>query len=300
MKFGSEFGSGRPRENVPRPKVEPKAEPLWRETPELDFGDDIGFPFDKEPRLDLKGLAVDVGPLANEKKVLDNALSVIEGMEPPLTLEKVNEKTKHLAITFHEVGEDEESVIALTCPLEPLDPEGATVYDAASAVITGLHGDIDAALLQGVHAELKSDGSLAAGAARCVISGFLIHMMPTSVIGKTVTMLSDAVRGMREKAEQKELEAAKDFAQTQGFAEWLRHREAGESRPTAPEFDSALDPIGIDDRTVTAEFPGSFELFAGPSALELDHGSKELPDASIDLPDETIDFPGLGGPSLGL
>ncbi|WP_286256362.1 hypothetical protein [Streptomyces graminofaciens] len=201
---------------VPVPVPEPVPEPVPVPEPEFDL------PFVEKPSPDLEGLSFDVGPLANEKKVLDKALSLIEDMEPPWTIARVNERTRHLAIEFHEIGEGNESVIALTCPMEP---EGATVYDAASATITALHGDIDAALLQGVHAELKNHEGLAAEAARCVIGGFLIHMMPTSVIGKTVTMLSDAVRGMREKAEQKELEAAKDFVQTQGIAESVRHAE---------------------------------------------------------------------------
>ncbi|WP_330306874.1 MULTISPECIES: hypothetical protein [unclassified Streptomyces] len=277
-----EFGRERPSRRIERPtrKIEQVRPPL--EPPgdrsidnEIILSKPLLGEMREKPRLDLKGLAVDVGPLANEKKVLDKALSVIEGMEPPLTIERVNEETKDLAITFHEIGEGEDSVIALTCPLEP---GGATVYDAASVAITALHGDIDAALLQGVHAELKSDNSLAAGAARCVIGGFLIHMMPTSVIGKTVTMLSDAVQGMREKAEQKELEAAKDFTQTQAIAEWLRHREITKDAPLTYE---PMEPL--DDHV---------GLYAPPT---------ELYEKSTELPDESIDLPGFDdGPSFGL
>ncbi|MFC7262621.1 hypothetical protein [Streptomyces lutosisoli] len=277
-----EFGRERPGRRIERPtrkieQVRPSLEPPGDRSIDNEIIPSKPLPGGmlEKPRLNLKGLAVDVGPLANEKQVLDNALSVIEGMEPPLTIARVNEKTKHLAITFHEIGTGEDSVIALTCPLEP---GGATVYDAASVVITALHGDIDAALLQGVHAELKSDNSLAAGAARCVIGGFLIHMMPTSVIGKTVTMLSDAVRGMREKAEQKELEAAKDFTQTQAIAEWLRHREIDKNPPLTYEpMEPLEDHVG---------------LYAPPT---------ELYEKSTELPDESIDLPGFDdGPSFDL
>ncbi|GAA5027938.1 hypothetical protein [Streptomyces siamensis] len=197
---------------------------------------------------DLPGLTVDVPVYVNETRVLLHAEKVIARMTPPLTLEDVNRETAHLAITFHTIRAGEDAVVVLTRPLnpgggaEPLVPPAPSgqartqpVYDAASALLTAAHGDVDAAFLQAVHARLKSDDGLAAGAARCVIGGVLIHMMPTSVIGKTVTMLTDAVRGMREKAErQKELEdleAAKDFAQIQAINAGIRHPELDELLP---------------------------------------------------------------------
>ncbi|WP_185124153.1 hypothetical protein [Streptomyces sp. TLI_185] len=169
--------------------------------------------------------AFEVGPLADAKKALEKAHSRLEAIKTPLTLKEVNEQVEDLAITFHRFGRAGRSPIAVAYPLEP---EGPTGYDVASAAITALHGHAEAAALQMVHAGLKGDDSLVAGAARCVIRGFLIHLMPTSVIGSAITMLAEAVRGINAKTELKEITEAKDFLATQELAEWLRYAKTAE------------------------------------------------------------------------
>ncbi|MFF4358610.1 hypothetical protein [Streptomyces sp. NPDC001604] len=207
--------------------------------------------------MELNGPGFEVGPLADAKTVLGTALRRLGTSETPLTLEEVNERVKDLAITFHRFDEGDRKSIAVACPLEPKHPKGPTGYDAASAAITALHGHVDAAALQMVHAATKGDDSLAAGVARFAISGFLIHLMPTSVIGKAITMLAEAVRGINEKTELKEITEARDFLATQEVGEFLRHDvdELPDVAPKAYEVDELPDDFDLTGRHPTLGTP---------------------------------------------
>jgi hypothetical protein len=286
MRFGERPRARFPRsaEDVRQPKIE--RDPHARGGAEPYRGPESHLPIERRPRLDLEGPVFEVGPLADAKTVLGTALSRLGTIKTPLTLEEVNEQVKDLAITFHRFGGGDRSPIAVACPLEPKGPTG---YDAASAAITALHGHVDAASLQMVHAGLKGDDSLAAGAARCVISGFLIHLMPTSVIGKAITMLAEAVRGINAKTELKEITEARDFAATQEVGELLRH----------PKTDIAHGSLLPDVAPETYRPDVSPESFLPDwSHLADDHLTHGTP---LEAADELGDLDGPGdGFSLGL
>ncbi|MGW2718151.1 hypothetical protein [Streptomyces sp. NPDC001492] len=250
----------RPGEGVRQPKIEP--DPHARGGAKPYRGPESRPPIERKPGPDLGAPVFEVGPLTDAKTVLGTALRRLGTSTTPLTLEEVNEQVKDLAITFHRFDAGDRSAIAVACPLERKGPTG---YDAASAAITALHGHVDAAALQMVHAATKGDDSLAAGTARCVISGFLIHLMPTSVIGKAITMLAEAVRGINARTELKEITEARDFVATQGVGELLRHAKNDEitdesflpdrsdgadhylTRGTPPETVSDLGDLGDPD-----------------------------------------------------
>ncbi|MER7175945.1 hypothetical protein [Streptomyces mesophilus] len=156
----------------------------------------------------------------NEERVLGKALEELSKDPAPTTCEAANNRIRHLAIRFHETRTaDATDAVAVTCPvhLAPYDTEepgrrlahdlrGNLIddretaerergfFDWASVGVNAARGDLDTAAAQAAVATAARLEGPGAGPARAVAGTFLVYVAPTTLIGKTVTMLGDALR----------------------------------------------------------------------------------------------------------
>jgi hypothetical protein len=117
-------------------------------------------------------------------------------------------------------------------------PLSKPMTDTAPILSSVAQGHPDHAVLQAVDAALKDGEGLVNRVLRCVTTALLIHVMPTSVIGHTISMLSDAVRGMREAAEARErasVEAGRGPVPAAELSSWASARDAARDRVRRPD-----------------------------------------------------------------
>lgn len=134
--------------------------------------------------------------------------------------------------TLQIIGAGHDPALLLMYPL----PKPLT--DTAPILSSVAQGHPDHAVLQAVDAALKDGEGLVNGVLRCVTTAFLIHVMPTSVIGHTISMLSDAVCGMREAAEARErasVEAGRGPVSAAELSSWACARDAARGRVRRPD-----------------------------------------------------------------
>lgn len=164
---------------------------------------------------------------------------------PPESWAEANERARELAIRFHEVpgpgtgtgpAAEVRHMIAASWPARPNSaglvklvdsprPDQDTVHatwDWLAVGITAATGHYDAAAVQAGRTLLKENESLASGVTRCFADGLLVYLMPTAIIGKAVTMLSDAVREMNQKSEDQATTERRDFLTTQALGAFIR------------------------------------------------------------------------------
>lgn len=116
-------------------------------------------------------------------------------------------------VKLHVVGADDPLAVLVAYPLPREGAGGLREFvrgaeSLATIAFTAAHGHVDGAILQAAGKALEEREGVLEGIARCVTTTWLIHVMPTSLIGRTIDLLSEAVRGMADAARERELRAA--------------------------------------------------------------------------------------------
>lgn len=141
-------------------------------------------------------LTYDVPVFVNEEIVLDSARRELAREPVPATCAEANERVKHLAIKFYPVREQGAHAIAAVCPLRGEEGIPSLPWDAATVGLTAEFGGIDAAAMDAARRAMAGRDDWTAKATRCLAGGFLVCLMPTSVVGMTASLLSEAVRNI--------------------------------------------------------------------------------------------------------
>ncbi|MGW6402584.1 hypothetical protein [Streptomyces sp. NPDC055134] len=243
---------------APSPTPTPHPRLAWEE--ERDPTDDFvashgGHPEHSDPEADakavqaiddaiaavaLRGLSFDAPWYVNEETVLRTALACFD--PPPTNLREADRQVQHLAIRFGivDTGDaDEPTATVAVCPTrgrkkhtEPVEPAPRNGTEKTerrlaetSAVLTALHGSLDAAVGQAVRAIVIGRPDWQFGLVRAATDTFLIYVMPTKLFSTVASMLGDAVRNINNEREEREKTVRRDFGVGQGLGGLARQAD---------------------------------------------------------------------------
>jgi hypothetical protein len=101
-----------------------------------------------------------------------------------------------------------------------------------SAVLSVLHGNLDAAVGQAVRAIVIGKPDWRSGLVRAVADTFVVYVMPTKLFSSVASMLGEAVRNINHEREDPGKELLNDFEAGQGLGGLARESELDpESEP---------------------------------------------------------------------